>query len=122
MSTDLVNLSIAYLLGWKTIRDYAEWLAGVDWDNPGLDPDSLDFAGRMELLVTEVAEGLRPEADVAREASIFIQKKEGSLYTIELRASIASSANNTPSQQASLTVSQAGVLQSWNILPLQAPV
>ena len=125
MSRELVDLSISYLSGWKSINDLAEWLAGIDWNNPGLDPESLAFAGLMELLVTEVAEGLRPEADLWQEASKFVEGKTGSLYAIQASTGVANSSNDTTNLPIELKV-MAGVgvgvgSQSWSISPLSAP-
>lgn len=89
MSTELVDLSIAYLSGWKTIRDYAEWIAGIDWDSPGLNQESLEFAGRVELLITEIAEGLRSEDDLLQIASDFVSSKTDTIYTIQASATNA---------------------------------
>jgi len=81
MRTELVDLSTAYLMGWKTIYDCAEWLVGIDWDDPGLDPETLNLAGRLELLATEVLEGLRPEAEFWQEAAEFVSRETDSLYS-----------------------------------------
>ncbi len=94
MRTELLDLSTAYLLGWKTIYDCAEWLAGIDWDDPGLDPKSLKSAGLLELLATEVAEGLRPEADFRQEAANFVARETSSLYAIKSRSEAANSSND----------------------------
>ena len=80
MTRDLIDLSTAYLLGWKTIYDCAEWLAGIDWDNPDLDPENLKSASLLELLATEVAEGLRLEDDFRQEASRFVASRTNFLY------------------------------------------
>jgi len=66
-------------MGWKNVRDCAEWLSGIDW-NIGLDQEDQNLAGRMELLVTEVLEGLRPEAEFWQEASQFVTSESGLLY------------------------------------------
>ena len=80
MRTELIDFLTAYLMGWKTVRDCAEWLAGIDWDDSTLGPQITDVAGRMELLVTEVLEGLRPEAEFWQEAAKFVESETNSLY------------------------------------------
>jgi len=82
MSAELTNLLTAYLAGWKTIFDCAEWLAGVSWDEGELTPDSREMLGSLELLVTDVLEGLRPEAEFAREASDVVAKASGTRYVV----------------------------------------
>ena len=44
----------------STLRDWQEYLAGIDWDDINLDRERY---GRLELLATEVSEGLRPEEE-----------------------------------------------------------
>jgi len=96
MNSELLDLSKAYLMGWRTIRDIDEWLAGIDWENPDLDPESLELAGRLELLATEVLEGLRPENDFWQEASKIIERQGDTLYSIEfMKGDIADSSNNS---------------------------
>ena len=72
MNTELIDLLVAYLKGWKTISDCAEWLAGVVWDDPDLAPETRNLLGRLELIVTEVAEELRPEAEFSQEAAAIV--------------------------------------------------
>lgn len=86
MNTELVDLSAAYLSGQKTIRDYAEWIAGIDWDSPDLDQESLGFAGRVELFITEISEGLRSNDDLLQIASDFVSSKTDTLYAIQTYA------------------------------------
>lgn len=80
MRAELVDLLAAYLSGWKTLRDCAEWLAGINWDDPKFDPRDRNLAGRLELLVTEVAEGLRPVADFDEEAATIVARNTTSLF------------------------------------------
>jgi hypothetical protein len=75
MNKELLDLAISYLSGWKTMYDYADWLAGIDWNNPGLEPDYESFAGLSELLIMEISEGLRLESDLIKEASNFVASK-----------------------------------------------
>ena len=79
MRTELMDLLTAYLSGWKTIRDCAEWLASLSWDDPSLDQETGNLAGRLELLATEEPEGLRPEADFWQDAAELIVRETGPL-------------------------------------------
>lgn len=122
MRTELVDISTAYLIGWKTIRDCAEWLASIDWDDPAVDPESLNMAGRLELLATEVFEGLRPEADFRQEAVEFVARETNSIYSqLIFMADVNvtySSSTDKPSWLPGFTMQVAGVSQSWSISPL----
>ena len=74
MRKELADLLSAYLFGWKSLADCAEWLASLDWDDPEFDQDNHDLAGRLELLTTEVAEGLRPEQEFWEEADLLMDE------------------------------------------------
>jgi len=104
MRTELFNIATDYLLGWKTIYDCAEWIAGIDWEDPGLDPESLKFAGLLELLATEVTEGLRPEADFRQEAANLVAREIGPLYTIQACSIAANSSGDITQWSPELTV------------------
>jgi len=119
--TELVELSTAYLMGWKTIRGCAEWLASIDWSDPSLDPKSASVAGRLELLATEVLEGLRPEAEFWQDAAEFVARETNSLYSKAVFTSephIAYSSNDSTNRLPELTVPAVGASQSWSISPL----
>lgn len=101
MRTELRNLLSSYLLGWKTIRDCSEWLAGLDFADPQLDQETRDLAGRLELIATEIAEGLRPEEEFWQEAAAFVAKETGfvyNIYTLPRSVGGATSSNNVISR------------------------
>jgi len=115
---ELIDLSTAYLMGWKTLRDCAEWLAGIDWNDVGLKPETLDVVGRMELLATEVME-------FWQEAAKFVERETNSLYTRQILitdSTVANSFSDTPNRLLELTVMEPGVSQSWSISPRLVPV
>lgn len=63
MKKELIDLLTSYLYGWKTLYDCAEWLASINWDNLKLDSDALELVGSVELIASEVIEGLRPQSE-----------------------------------------------------------
>lgn len=75
MIAELVNIAIEYLDRRKTISDVSEWLTCIDWDEGILDSESKKVLGRFELLITEINEGLRPEAELMQEVSDFVMRK-----------------------------------------------
>ena len=129
MRNELIDLMTAYLMGWKTARDCAEWFASIDWDDSSLDPQITNVVGRMELLTTEFLEGLRPEAELWQEAAILVARETDSLYsefTPERDLTIvtlASSSNDSPNRPLEVIVSEGGaeVSQSWSISPQLVP-
>lgn len=82
ISGELSDALTAYLSERKSLSDFCEWLAGVDWDDPSFDSDSQSVVGLFELLATDVMEGFRPETEFAQEASDFVAAKTGSRYAV----------------------------------------
>jgi hypothetical protein len=120
MRRQIIDLLTAYLMGWKTVRDCAEWIAGIDWNNAGLDKATKALVGEIELLVTEVLEGLRPEAELWVEASKLVAQETGSVYC-QLASTedfIVTSSSNENNVFPGITVPEVVGSQSWNISPL----
>ncbi len=82
MNKELAEILRAYLLGAKTMDDCYEWLAGVDWNDPGLDSDLQKALGSFELLAIEAFEGIRDESEFYSEAADFVAKVTGSRYSV----------------------------------------
>ena len=72
----------AYLESSANIECCAEWCAGVDWSDPELTVEEKETVGTLELLVTEVAEGLREEAEVRAFASGVVERMGGRVLNI----------------------------------------
>lgn len=123
MRREFADILTAYLMGWKNIRDCAEWLSGIDWDS-SLSQEIKKSAGRMELLITEILEGLRPEVEFWQEAAKFVAKESDSLYSQPLsipELTVADSSNDRNSLMVEITVGvgpAVGESQSWSISPL----
>ena len=116
----IIDLLTAYLMGWKTVRDCAEWIAGIDWNDASLDGATKELVGKIELLVTEVLEGLRPEAELWAEASKLVAQDTNSVYfqqTLTEDSIVANSSSENsgfPGIMAPVVVES----QSGNKLPL----
>lgn len=123
MREELANVLTSYLMGWRTIRDCAEWLSGIDWDT-GIDPASRTLVGRMELLATEVLEGLRSEAEFWQEAARLVSDESGLLWIQPLSMTtvqVANSSNDRTTPTIELTVGPEPATEespSWSISPL----
>jgi hypothetical protein len=127
MRAELLNLAKAYLMGWKSVRDCAEWLSSVDWNDPNLDEQSQKAIGLLELLVTEVLEGRRSEADLRQEASTLVARETDSLYLppIVRQEFIDAVSSITTGQSSGLIefqVVEAAEPQPWSISPLPVSV
>ncbi|MDE2780512.1 MAG: hypothetical protein OXI91_12690 [Chloroflexota bacterium] len=72
---ELLRLLQDYLTSSISLAECAEWLASVDWDDPELTEDEQDAYGMFELLVTEVAEEMRDEAELRTEVQRFLSER-----------------------------------------------
>ena len=121
---ELVHLLQDYLLGAKGIGECAEWMAGVNWDDPDLTDREKDSLGLFELLITDVAEGLREELEFWEEASQLIAKTTRSTFTWQAFPEVPIAVDSASSRAPQIVVEvkvEARVSRSWNISPLAAP-
>lgn len=97
MREELIDLLTSYLLNWKTIEDCAAWFASVSWDGASLIDAYRKSIGLLELLATEVLEGMRPESDFADEAARMVQSETNSFFIkrIDSGINIISSSTNS---------------------------
>ncbi|MDE2938405.1 MAG: hypothetical protein OXR67_05750 [Chloroflexota bacterium] len=77
---ELVDILKRYFEAAADLREIAEWLAGVDWDDPELTEDEREALGMLLLLVTEVSENMREEAELRTEASRFLADRSSPAY------------------------------------------
>ena len=79
---ELVDILISYLSNWDTLSDLYYWISGVSSDDPALVADrGLDETmGLLELLSTEIIEGLRPEIELIEAASAFVAAEMSRSY------------------------------------------
>lgn len=89
----------------------------------GLKPETLDVVGRMELLATEVMEGLRPEAEFWQEATEFVARETNSLYVRQVFpvVKVADSSNDSTTRPPEIIATGVVVSQSWSISPQLVP-
>ena len=108
MYQDMLNVLESYLLGWMSLDDCYEWLAGISWDDPNVtdDPQFKDALGRMELLATEAVEGLRPTSEFEQLAVQLVTSGSdiciGFIGEVPEFATYVGSKDGTASQQVSL--------------------
>ena len=70
----------SYLRGASTMDDCADWLSGVNWDDPELTKDQIETLGGFVLVLTEISEGLREEPEFRREVANFVATRTGFVY------------------------------------------
>lgn len=120
IESELSGLSSAYSIGWKTLADFAEWLSGINWEEIDVDSSLAAILGELDLLCTEVTEGLRPESDFAGRVSDLVAdtaiRQTGSCVTISVaRPEIMISSSS------STAGFEAPVLSFWSRSPEEAP-
>ena len=74
---ELIRLLQDYLTSSTSLAECAEWLAGVDWNDPELTEYEREAFG---LFVTEISEGLREENDLREEAARFIADQSSLVF------------------------------------------
>ena len=74
---ELVQILQSYLISAKTLEECAEWLAGVDWDDPDFTPEAKEPVGMFELLAVDIFEGLRDEGEFREASANFIASATG---------------------------------------------
>lgn len=74
---ELVQLMQSYLRGASTMDDCADWLAGIDWDDPDLTKDEMETLGGFVLVLTEISEGLREEPEFRQDVVNFVAARNG---------------------------------------------
>lgn len=117
MRTELINIATEYSMGWKTIADVSAWLASINWDEGQLDDEMQELLGSMELLVTEVLEGLRSEADFSDHVATLLINLTSFVANRNLNTTYISSSNSAR-QEYGVTFQLTKGSQSWSISPL----
>ena len=119
---EMVQMLEGYLTNARGLRECAEWLAGVDWDDPRLTQEEKEALGLFELLVTEVSEGLRGVEEFWQAASEFVAERSQSVFTWQLFPKVlfaVGTADTTTLPFEVVYVDQES--RSWSISPQVVP-
>jgi hypothetical protein len=121
---ELIQMLQGYLSGGAGLGDVAEWLAGVDWDDQFMTEEQREAVGTFELLLTEVAEGLRSEKEFWEEASGFIAKKSRTTFAWQAfpEFPVAAGTADTSTSPQVMVASAGRESQSWNISAQMVPL
>ena len=119
----LLQILQGYLTGFSSLAECAEWMAGVDWDDPDLTVEEKETLALFELLLTEAAEALREESEFWEAASEFVASKTQSVFAKQTFTdiSITSSSASVASFPQLVVASEERESRSWNILLPMAP-
>jgi uncharacterized protein with von Willebrand factor type A (vWA) domain len=105
-----------YLMGGRGLAECAEWLAGIDWDDPKLTREEKDALGLFELLLTEVAEGLREEREFREAAAEFVAKRSESVFIWQVFPAVSVAVGTADlSSSPVIAVSADRESRSWSI-------
>lgn len=66
---DVIQMLQAYLLRSLSFGECRDWLASVDWNDPALTKEDWETLGELELILTEIGEGLREETEFQETAA-----------------------------------------------------
>jgi hypothetical protein len=81
LMNELLPVLQGYLKSSKNLRDCAEWLASVDWDDPELAEHEKKAIGLFELLATDISEGFRDESEFRDTAAKFVATSTDKLFS-----------------------------------------
>lgn len=120
---ELIKMLQSYLMGASGLGECAAWLAGVDWDDPDLTDAEKESVGLFELLITEVAEGLRKEREFWEAAAELVADKSQTVYSWRdfPEVSVAEGTATTTNLTLELVVLGGRESRSWNISPQVVP-
>lgn len=120
---ELLQILQGYLMGSRGLGECAEWLAGVDWDDPDLTVQQKEGLGLFELLLTDIAEGLREEVEFWEAASEYVAAKTQNVFAKQAFTTVQVfvGSANISSPVVEMVVVEDQELRSWSILPLTVP-
>lgn len=121
---DAIQVLRAYLLRSLSFGECRDWLASVDWDDPALTKDDWEALGELELILTEIGEGLREETEFQEAASRIVSTMTDFVFAPTTTTGIAVTAGTATASSSPLWTSIIVDLpesQSWNRSPQVAP-
>ena len=118
---EVVQVLQAYLTRSLSFGECRDWLASVDWDDPALTKDDRESLGELELLLTEIGEGLRGEAEFWEAAARIVAANLAIVYgpTNISEVSVTTGATSPPLWVAFIVDPPAS--RSWNRSPQVVP-
>ena len=69
LESGLSDLIDSYLIGQKSLLECAEWFSTIDWTDIDVTSKLAGTIGKLQLVCTEVIEGMRLESEFEQEAS-----------------------------------------------------
>ena len=72
---DVIQQLQAYLLRSLSFDECRDWLASVDWNDPELTKEDWEILGELQLVLTEIGEGMREEPEFRETASRVVAER-----------------------------------------------
>jgi len=119
LENNLSNLLSSYLLGQKSLLECVEWFSTIDWGNINVESETARKLGKLQVVCTEVSEGLRQEAEFLKEASEVLDKisKEPCIRFWISRPEVVSSSSSGNIENIFFMPMADQESPSWNISP-----
>lgn len=95
-----------------------DWLASIDWDDPALTKDDWEALGELELILTEIGEGLREEAEFWEAAARVVAANTDVVYGAASIGEISVTVGTTTvasRPMATTVIVDSPASRSWNI-------
>ena len=77
---EVVQVLQSYLMRSLSFGECRDWLASIDWDDPALTKDDWETLGELELILTEIGEGLREEPEFWEVAARVVAADTGIVF------------------------------------------
>lgn len=121
LENNLSNLLSSYLLRQKSLLECIEWFSTIDWGSIDINSEIARRIGKLQVISTEVSEGLRPESEFEKEVSEIAAKMFRTSCTrywvSRLEVNVISSSSTANIDNAIFTPALDLESQSWSILP-----
>ena len=115
---EVVQVLQSYLMRTLSFGECRDWLASIDWDDPALTKDDWEALGELELILTEIGEGLRQEAEFWEAAARVVAANTDVVYGAVSIGEISVTAGTTTVASRPMTTTviiDSPVSRSWNI-------
>ena len=115
---EVVQVLQSYLMRSLSFGECRDWLASIDWDDPALTKDDWETLGELELILTEIGEGLREVAEFWEAAVRVVAANTDVVYGAASIGEISVTVGTTTVASRPMTTTviiDSPVSQSWNI-------
>lgn len=121
LEQNLSNLLSSYLLRQKSLLECVEWFSTIDWGSVDVTSKVARRIGKLQVISTEVSEGIRLESEFEQEVSKEVKKISRAsfvMYWNPRPGGIVVSSSSTVNVQSNIVMPTGGrESQFWSISP-----